>query len=279
MAGTLRADEVRRYERDGVVHPIRVLDDAEAQHLLARLEAVEQHRAGRIPPALNVKIHLLLPWLWDLVHDRRILDPVESLLGPDILCWGSNFFAKEPHDRRHVPWHQDTTYWGLSEPRALTAWVALTPSRLENGCLQVARGTHRSPLRHVETKDEASMLPIRERLVEGVDPALTELVELSSGEMSLHHGRLAHGSAANEGSHRRVGFAIRYVASDVGLAGTARSTATLVRGRDFGRFGLEEAPGGEFDADALRRYKPVLRSWMSAVTEAVEAYRGRPGQG
>src|SRR5947209_10160766 len=75
-----------------------------------------------------------------------------TLLGPDILCWGSGFFIKNPHDAARVTWHQDSTYWGLSKPDIVTAWVALTFSTRENGCMHVIPGTHRlQPLPHQDT--------------------------------------------------------------------------------------------------------------------------------
>ena len=48
-------------------------------------------------------------------------DAVESVLGPDLLCWGAQFFAKNAHDPSFVSWHQDATYWGLSSPDVVTA--------------------------------------------------------------------------------------------------------------------------------------------------------------
>src|SRR5580698_2787021 len=87
----LSAEQRERYARDGVLYPVRLIERSEAQECLARLEGIEAARAGRLPPSLNAKPHLLIPWAWDIVHDARILDAVEDLLGPDILCWASSF--------------------------------------------------------------------------------------------------------------------------------------------------------------------------------------------
>ena len=62
--------------------------------------------------ALRHKSHLLFTRLDALVRHPTILDPVEDLLGPDILCWGSSFLSKEARDPAFVSWHQDATYWG-----------------------------------------------------------------------------------------------------------------------------------------------------------------------
>ena len=74
---------------------------------------------------LRHKTHLLFTWLADLVRHPRILDAVEDLYGPDLLCWTTNFFIKEKANPAFVSWHQDSTYWGLSQPDVVTAWVAL----------------------------------------------------------------------------------------------------------------------------------------------------------
>ncbi|MCM0021078.1 MAG: phytanoyl-CoA dioxygenase family protein, partial [Tagaea sp.] len=75
-----------------------------------------------------------------------------------------------------------------------------------------------------------------------VDPAKTAMLTLRAGEMSLHHVKLAHGSAANTSDDRRIGYAIRYVAPHVRQTGGARDTALLVRGVDrFGNFDPEPA--------------------------------------
>ncbi len=47
------------------------------------------------------------------MRSPRILDRVESLLGPDILCWESVLFIKEAKDPAYISWHQDAAYWGL----------------------------------------------------------------------------------------------------------------------------------------------------------------------
>ena len=78
---------------------------------------------------------------------------------PDILIWGSGFFIKDPGDGAYISWHQDATYWGLEPPEITTAWIALTPSTAESGCLQVAPGTHKmDQLPHDDSFAEGNLL-------------------------------------------------------------------------------------------------------------------------
>jgi len=256
---------VERYRQDGILFPVRAFEAAEAAEWLARLEAIEARRAGRLPPSMNAKPHLLIPWLWDIVHDPRVVDPVEDLLGPDLLCYASSFIIKNAHDDRYVAWHQDATYWGLSAPKAVTAWVALTASIAENGCVRVVTGTHREQLPHGNTRDPKNLLGRRETILADVDETKARDVVLAPGDMSLHDVLIVHGSNANPSGLRRVGFAIRYIPADVAHTGPQRNSATHVRGRDFGHFDLEQMPEGEFHPAAVARHSVVLRQAMTTI--------------
>jgi hypothetical protein len=263
----LTAEQIARFNADGVVFPVAAIGSGEARDALRKLEELEAARAGRLPPSQNAKPHLLLPWLWDLVHDSRIVDAVEDLLGPDILCWGTSFISKRPADERYVTWHQDATHWGLSLPAAVTAWVALTPSTRRNGCVRMLPGTHARQQPHDHPADPRNMLGRRERVTTAIDECCAVDVELAAGEMSLHHPLVIHGSEPNRSDQRRTGFAIRYIPAHVEQTGGRRNCATLVRGRDHGLFDLEERPRAPFDPAAVRHHAFALRKGMSIIFE------------
>ncbi|SHI43762.1 Phytanoyl-CoA dioxygenase (PhyH) [Roseomonas rosea] len=264
MPKRLDEAQLEGFRRDGVVFPLRVLEEAEAAGLHARLEELEGARAGRLPPAANAKPHLLLPWLWDLVHDPRIVGPVEDILGPDLLCWGTSFISKRADDGRYVSWHQDATHWDLSSPEAVTAWIALTPSTPETGCVRMLPGTHAEQLPHGHTQDAANMLGRREHVMRPIDEDRAIDVVLAPGEMSIHHALVIHGSAPNQGQTRRTGFAIRYIPAST-RQNRRRNSATHVRGKDFGHFDPELAPEGDFHPDAVARHRAVLRRGMEVI--------------
>lgn len=271
----LDQSEVERFDRDGIVFPLRIFEPDEVAVWLAGLERIEAQRAGRLPPSSNAKPHLLIPFLWDIVRDRRVVDPVEDLLGPDILCWGTSFIIKNANDARYVAWHQDATYWGLSAPKAITVWVAFTPSVPENGCVRVVPGTHREPLPHGNSGDPKNLLGRREMALADIDEAKAVDVVLAPGEASVHSALILHGSSPNASASRRVGFAIRYIPADVRHVGSERNSATLVRGRSFGHFDLERRPEGEFDPAAVTHHAAVFRLAMTNIFATAE--RPLPG--
>src|SRR5947207_10306518 len=143
MPKSLTKTQIAQYDEEGYLAPIPVMAEDEAFALRQKFEAIEAEMSGALRGELRHKTHLLFPFLAGLVRHPQILDAIEDVLGPDILCWSSNFFIKEAADPAFVSWHQDSTYWGLSSPDVATAWVALTPSNAANGAMAVIRGSHK----------------------------------------------------------------------------------------------------------------------------------------
>jgi non-heme Fe2+,alpha-ketoglutarate-dependent halogenase len=183
---------------------------------------------------------------------------VEDLYGGDLLCWTTNFFIKEAHDPAFVSWHQDSTYWGLSKPESVTAWVALSASTADSGAMQVIPGTHLlDQIPHTDKPSRDNLLIRGQEVDVAVDSRKAVTLELQPGEMSLHHVRLIHGSPPNNSPARRIGFAIRYLPTSVyQLRG--RDSATLVRGRDvFRRFEHEPRPACDFDPQFVALHRSI----------------------
>jgi ectoine hydroxylase-related dioxygenase (phytanoyl-CoA dioxygenase family) len=208
---------------------------------------------------MKQKPHLLFTWLDELARDDGVLDAVEGVIGPNILCWASGFFTKEAHDPSYVSWHQDLTYWGLEPADIVTAWVALSPSTPESGCMRVIPGSHKQDvLAHTETFAEHNLLSRGQEIQVEVDERQSADVVLQPGEMSLHHVKLIHGSGANRADDRRIGFAIRYVPTYVRQTAGAEDSAMLVRGVDtYGHFLEETPPAADLDEAALAQHAAV----------------------
>ncbi|WP_082190581.1 phytanoyl-CoA dioxygenase family protein [Bradyrhizobium pachyrhizi] len=169
-------------------------------------------------------------------------------------------FDKKPRDPSFVSWHQDGTYWGLSEPSVVTAWIALTPSNRNNGCMRVIPGSHhQGQLPHRDTDDKNNLLSRGQDVEVKVDEADAVDLELRPGQISLHHTMLIHGSKPNFSDTRRLGITIRYVAAHVSQTSGFKDSATLVRGTDKHRnFVAEPRPSRDFDPDAVAFYEAMV---------------------
>jgi non-heme Fe2+,alpha-ketoglutarate-dependent halogenase len=269
MPKLLSPGQIEQYRTQGYVSPIRVMSEAEAGAIRARLEEFESRTGGPLRGDLRHKSHLLFPWLADLVRNARILDAIEDLYGHDLLCWTSNFFIKEGRTPSFVSWHQDSTYWGLSAPDVVTAWVALTSSNESNGAMQVIPGTHTmDQIPHRDTFDKHNLLTRGQEIEVEVDASKAVVLNLEPGEMSLHHVLLVHGSPANPANERRIGFAIRYIPTRIKQT-AGEDSATLVRGADsFHHFEPEPAPTQELAPEFVALHKKI------AERNAQILYRG-----
>jgi hypothetical protein len=256
----LSAEEVAAYKDRGILFPYPVLTGAEVEAGLAAVAGIDAQPADRRKSLLLHKTYLVSKTLADLCRSPAILDRVESLIGGNIYVWGANFFLKEPRSTAYVSWHQDATYWGLDPADVVTAWVALTLSTVESGCMRVVPGTHRGDIvPHRETYAADNLLSRGQEIAVDVDLDQVVDVVLRPGEMSLHHVKIAHNSEPNRSDLRRIGFAIRYVAAHVRQSNGARDRAMLVRGSDrWGHFEPEDGASGEFLAEDLSRH---ARSW------------------
>lgn len=256
MPKILSKAEIERYREEGFVFPIRVMPKDEALAYRRRLERFEAETGGPLKGDLRHKSHLLFTWLAELVRNARILDAVEDLYGPDLLCWSSNFFIKERADPAYVSWHQDSTYWGLSKPDVVSAWVAFTPADDGNGAMRVIPGSHKlDQIPHRDTFAKHNLLTRGQEVAVAVDESQAVTIALEPGEMSLHHVRLVHGSPQNASDDRRIGFAIRYVPTHVRQV-AGRDAASLVRGEDrYGHFELEPRPAADLDPAMLALHK------------------------
>ncbi len=246
---------IAQYERDGFYHPLSALDAGQVARCRRDVERVERENLDAIGGAFRHKPHLLLTSLDAEVRNETILDAVEDLIGPDILVWASLFFTKEPGDPGYVGWHQDSTYWGLSGPEVVTAWLALSPATVASGAMRMLPGSHlQGQISHRETYNKRSLLTRGQEVEADIDEDKAVNILLEPGEFSLHHIRVIHGSGPNRGDDRRMGFTIRYIPTHLHQI-HGRDRALLVRGTDeYGHFDHETPPDADHSEQAIAHY-------------------------
>lgn len=248
------------YARDGFVFPIRVMTEEKATKLRVRLEEAEAI-AKDIPDGDSLfreYANIGLDFVGDMIKDPAVTDPVSELLGEDLLILGCSFFTKEAQSTSYVSWHQDLHYWGLEADDEVTAWVALSPATRESGCMKFVPGSHKQIVEHQDTYADDNLLTRGQEIAVDVDESDAVAVELAPGEMSLHHGRLFHGSDPNRSSDRRIGLAIRYMPTRMTQIGGAEMCATLARGEDrFGNFTLAESGTGLLRPGDVARHAEI----------------------
>ena len=250
-----------RYRREGFAFPFPVLTPEETGHFLAEVEELERRYGGRLTSLNAVQPHLFFPWAFELATHDRVLDVVESVLGPDILVHSTSVFCKYPHDPGYIPFHQDGHYWRLEKAMLVSAWIALTESSEANGALQVLPGSQTERLPHKYVPVEDHLLASGLTLDMPVRRSDVVTLALQPGSMSLHHVNLVHGSQPNRSDSKRLGIAVRYI-SPADKQQPLHHRAVLARGQDrYGHYELlAQKPSGNIDSALAEQNR--FREWM-----------------
>ena len=275
----MSADQVTAYWRDGFVYPIPVMSRDATSRYRKALEKFERDHPDYMFGIKRQKLHLVTTWMADLVRHPKILDAVEDILGPDVLCWQTSLFIKEANDPGFVSWHQDGNYWGLSSREVVTAWLALSPSTVESGCMKMIPGSHEwEGIEHKDTFDKDNLLTRGQVIDMEFDETKAASVVVQPGEISLHHVNIAHASAPNQAGDRRIGIAMRYVTPRVKQVTGVPDSATLVRGVDMvGNFEAESAPAYDFEPTAVTLHERVINTRSNFIYKDVEQRSGARG--
>lgn len=237
------------------------------------LDPVMQEFAPYPNNRLNYDRHLDIPGLSALISEPVIVHKLRSLIGPDILCWRTEFFPKKPGDPG-TGWHQVETYAigdtdramltptrrDGSTPIELTVWLAFTEATKDNGCLKFLPGSHRTwrydelrRIKHVSQRENADPLKYtffgydydELKLSPGWSPdeGGATHVEMRAGQFVIFTARCIHGSLPNVSRRQRMGFAVRVVPTHVKVYDGMTQFEEFGQQFDLRRYGCVQVSG------------------------------------
>jgi len=255
----LTSDELARFHQQGYFGPFKVyeIDEMRASwrqerfRLMDRSNAIYREEAASSGNTniSNYDRHMDSDFLAEHICRPEIVDRVSSVLGPDVLCWRTEFFPKYPGDEG-TDWHQADTFANASgRPQilwpdevkdfggTLTVWTAFTEANKDTGCLEFIPGTHRS-MHYDETKrmhydpDRINQqtkggkqrgffgYDYRELQIDPdwkPDEGAAVPMVMRPGEAIMFWSTLMHASYPHSGKtdEMRLGFASRYVPTSV----------------------------------------------------------------
>ena len=275
MSKVLNENAIAQYNREGYYFPVKILDDEQIAANRARLEKFEDDQGSPIAGAQRSKSHLLFTWVDNLMRHAKILDAVEDLIGPDILCWNTFFWIKEPLSESFVSWHQDLRYWGLDTDHLVSVWLALSPATPETGCMRVLPGSHKDDLLpHADEYKENNLLTRGQEIAVEVDEAKAVAMPLQPGEISLHNVRLAHASGPNRSTDRRIGLSMHYMPTRTKQTVGEWDSAALVRGTDrFHHFKEAPRPTKDLDPAAVQFHEKATNAVREILFSDAEKVR------
>jgi ectoine hydroxylase-related dioxygenase (phytanoyl-CoA dioxygenase family) len=156
--------------------------------------------------------HLAHPTFDKLVRDPRLLDAIESLIGPNLRLVHFQGLYKPPHTGGEVAWHQDDYYFGVSKANAVAScWLALDDATVENGCMWVVPHAHRRMYEHRKNWDPSEKKGFFFSIDDpDFDFSNATPIEVKRGQCLFHHGLMPHRSLRNSSERMRRAFAIHF---------------------------------------------------------------------
>lgn len=158
------------------------------------------------------------PGYFDLMSNPKILDAVESLIGPELFA--NPVYNVRPKVPRvaagAVPWHQDKSYWPDANANpVITVWIPLVDATHENGCLHLIARTHKQRA-VAHGSEDYSGTGYLELPTEYVEKRKKEIVVLpmKAGSAVLFNDRLIHSSTPNLSDSVRWSVDLRYQPTD-----------------------------------------------------------------
>ena len=182
--------------------------EAEAATMTAsndRLDLEDSHTAAE-PRLRRIKLpHTISDVFRDLMFSDHVLAPARDLIGPNLRLHTSKLNMKSAGYGAAVEWHQDYAFYPHTNDDILAIGVCIDDMAAENGPLMVFPGSHQGPIydHHVDGVFAGAMLPENN----GLDVANAVQLTGPAGSISIHHGRIVHGSALNTSDRpRRILF-------------------------------------------------------------------------
>lgn len=252
--------ELERFRRDGFIGPFDLYQESEMESYLRALRpkllrtknaVYAGHGAvSGITNLANYDRHIDIDFLAQHITRPEIVDRVVSILGPDTLCWRTEFFPKYPGDEG-TDWHQADNFSnvaGSKHPQILwpedsefggtiTVWTAFTEANVDNGCLQFIPGSQ-TTMNYDESKvmhyDASSINKITKNGIRrgffgydyrelqkdpnwAPDESLAISQEMRQGQFIIFWSTMMHASHPHSGKSdsMRLGFAARYLPTHV----------------------------------------------------------------
>ena len=197
----LRA-EIARFEEEA--RGITVSND--------RLDLEDSH-TPTTPRLRRIKLpHQISDVVRSLMLSDLILAPARDLIGPDLRLHTTKLNMKSAGFGAAVEWHQDYAFYPHTNDDILAIGVIIDDMEPENGPLMVFPGSHKGPVfdHHVDGVFAGAMS------LKDNDLDQNDAVQLTgpAGSISIHHGRIVHGSALNTSNRARRILFFEMMAAD-----------------------------------------------------------------
>jgi ectoine hydroxylase len=178
--------------------------EAEAAMLTSsneRLDLEDSHTQEN-PRLRRIKLpHKISKIMLDLMYSDVVLGPARDLIGPNLRLHTTKLNMKSAGYGAAVEWHQDYAFYPHTNDDIIAIGICIDDMAAENGPLMVFPGSHKGPVfdHHVDGVFAGAMM-LEEN---GLNPQDALQLTGPAGSISIHHGRIVHGSALNTSKQAR----------------------------------------------------------------------------
>ena len=193
-----------------------LLASADQVHCFFEEEAFDAQGRLVVPKAQAINkighaLHDRDPVFERFSRDPRLAELARELGLAQPLLMQSMLIFKQPRIGGEVLWHQDASFLATEPQSVIGFWFALEDATLDNGCLWVAPGGHRGPLRERYVKRDGALS--MQALDDTPWPQAPHIraLEVPAGSLVMFDGLLPHASAPNRSPHSRMAYTLHIV--------------------------------------------------------------------
>ena len=190
------AADAEAFQRDGYLLCRGMWPPAAVRPIRA---AVARLLAGGVGPS---GVRVLAPQaapadLLRVCTEDPLRSAVRTIIGPQAVFLSVKPVVKTAAITTASPWHQDWPYWrGVHK---VSAWIALDPAQVDNGCLRVVPGSHARALAHQRHHVPGGFgnRVSEDAVVAEFGQAALRSVPMLPGDVLFFHDLLLHSSHPN----------------------------------------------------------------------------------
>lgn len=175
------------------------------QHEIKLVRDREEENGDR-SQVLQIRVaHLHHPEFYKLLHNTRLLNAVESIIGSEIKLVLFQGLYKPALIGGEIGWHQDDFYFKVNKPNAVVScWITLDDVNQNNGCMWMQPKSHHCMLDHIKLEEGGFQ-------INSLDNNTAEPMEIKAGQCLFHHGLAPHRTLKNSTSKPRRALALHFM--------------------------------------------------------------------
>jgi ectoine hydroxylase-related dioxygenase (phytanoyl-CoA dioxygenase family) len=218
----LTQQQVQFYKDNGYIAVSNILSDAEVKHLQAVTDSflersrsvtesndifdLEDGHTAAHPRLRRIKRPIKQhPAYEAILHHPGLLEVLQQLVSPAIRHYGLKLNLKPGGGGEPVEWHQDWAYYPHTNDDLCVLGIMLDDVTEDKGPLLVVPGSHKGPVLD-HHQDGMFVGAVTDPRAEAMYPEAVPLLG-KVGDITIHHTRTLHGSAANMSpDYRRILF-------------------------------------------------------------------------